>query len=270
MQVTVIVMNRREVVSGDFQRMLDIKKALIEQAGLSIDPSSMRLLYKSKIRNDIQPVTSDMNEGTFMVMIPPQSKACPCFPIVPPSPKGEAGAIKLTTLGFFQSSTHSIKVTQGRMSFTLHADDSTLGVSVRKVLGAYFKTDPSNIRLLAKGGVVADNQPMTSINEVMMLFSPGYHSQITGDQWLDQCLAEITSIQEDLSAMERAVTHRAIASNLQIQFSLNGIIERIDISLKGVDRVKSTNAGAAVAADLKTKLEALQRRAQAVDLTPVR
>ena len=179
----------------------------------------------------------------------------------------EAAIIELSTLGFFQAATKVIKVKHGRKVFSIQTDDKCTGMTLRKTIASHFGTIPGNIRLFAKGGSINDGELLTGVTEAMLLFSGDYHSQLSGDAWLDQFMSELTSIEVDLAGLERAVAHRAMATSIETQYTLNGILDRIQSSLSSIDRIKLTSEGEDKASKLVAKLTELEARARSVNLT---
>jgi hypothetical protein len=280
MQVTVVLGKQRETISGEFASILDLKVAVNRHFKINAKPSSLRLLFKGKIKADSELVNQEMSDGVVMVMLPPLTKPCPCFN-TPTSPVAtlansqaklpdEIEPISLTTLGFFHILSRNIKVKHGRQLFNVSIDNTCTGAQVRKALADHFKAAPSNIRIIAKGAAVLDAQLMTGISEAMLLFSPDYLAQLTGEVWLDECLAEAEAVEEELVAMEKAVMHRVVSPSVETKFALNGLIERIDIALKSLDRIKTGEKRADKASEVQEKLTRLQSRAQKIHLTPIR
>jgi hypothetical protein len=168
----------------------------------------------------------------------------------------------------FQSATKVLNVRHGRKLFTISTDDKCNGGMVRKVLADHLKTSPSNIRLIAKGAAVGDTQVLEGVTEAMMLFTADYHSQLSGDLWLDQCIAENAIIEEDLIALETGIKHRAITPSAEAQFTRNSILDRIEVALDSLTKLKLTDE--AKARDIRHRLEDMHARVVLINLTPAR
>ena len=276
--VTVVVGKQRQVVNGEFKSIGDLKEVIKSTFDLKVKSTSLRLIHKGKIKADNEQFTQDMWDGTVMVMLPPLTKSsCPCFPTQPLKSQPDEAAvavehsvIELTTLGFFQAATKFIKVKHGRRVFNVQTDDKCTGLILKKAIASHFGTVPASIRLFAKGATISDNELLTGVSEAMLLFSSDYNSQLSGDAWIDQLMSEISSIEIDLVAFEKAIAHRATTSSIEAQYTLNSITDRIETSRLGIDRIKVTKQGEEKAAILSATLTELASRARVVNLTPHR
>jgi hypothetical protein len=138
---------------------------------------------------------------------------------------------------------------------------------VKRLLADHFKTVHGSIRLYSKGRCLDDDNILTDIKEAMLLFTAEFQAQMTGDIWIDECCASADLIDDELTAFETSVSHRIITSSVEAKFTLNGLIERIELALTSIDRVGVTPEGSLKAAELMTQLLDLQRRALAINLT---